>query len=91
MTNLNNELSVDELEAVSGGADALNIDLGLVKIKAVFDGEWQRLRCAVFWAKAKFTSAVDAQSNRPRRRSNDEAASVGGSFVAWRQLRGAPF
>ena len=38
MTNLNNELSIDELEAVSGGADALNIDLGLVKIKAVFDG-----------------------------------------------------
>jgi hypothetical protein len=29
---------------------------------------------------AKFTSVVAAQSNRPRRRSNDEAASVGGLF-----------
>ena len=37
MTNLNNELSIDDLEAVSGGADALTIDLGLVKIKAVFN------------------------------------------------------
>jgi len=50
MTNLNNELSVDELEAVSGGADALNIDLGLVKIKAVSTAS-ARLRCAVFWRK----------------------------------------
>jgi hypothetical protein len=34
-----------------------------------------------FLAKAKFTSAVAAQSNRPRRHSNDEAASVGGLFL----------